>query len=305
MRERKERREKICSIEEAVSHVKDGDTVGISGFILFHEPMALIRALIKRGVKDLTLVTLGGGVGADLLIGAGCVKRVISTYMGLQHFAPVAPNFRRMMEKGELEFWDYDFQHWHCALKAGGWNMPYLLTKAGLLTDLPKINPSLKEVEVDGEKWIAVPPIKLDVSLLHASKADPYGNVIYNATVFSERILARATKGPIIVSVEEIIPNDMIRAEPRFVTLCGGIIADYVVEIPYGSHPEEGQGYYMLDSDHIKEYVAAAQATRKGEDPEAFKRYLERYVYEPETHEDYLERIGGIKKLLKLRQSLY
>ncbi len=302
----KERREKICSIEDAISHIKDGDTIGLSGLILFHEPMALIRALIKRGVKDLTIVTLGSSMGADLLIGAGCVKRVVSTYLGFQHFAPISPNFRSKIEKGEgLEFWDYDFQHWHCALKAGGWNMPYLLTKAGLLTDLPKINPSLKEVEVDGEKWIAVPPITLDASLLYASKSDPYGNVIYNATVFSERILARATKGPIIVSVEEIVPNDMVRAEPRLVILCGGIIADYVVEVPYGAHPEEGQGYYMLDSDHIKEYIAAAQATRKGEDPDAFKRYLDKYVYTPESNEEYLERIGGIKKLLKLKQPIY
>src|SRR3972149_746753 len=90
----KERREKICSIDEAISHIKDGDTIGLSGLILFHEPMALIRALIKRGVKDLTIVTLGSSIGADLLIGAGCVKKVVSTYMGFQHFSPVAPNFR-------------------------------------------------------------------------------------------------------------------------------------------------------------------------------------------------------------------
>ena len=299
-----ERKERIVSIEEAVSYVKDGDTLGIGGFILFHEPIALIRALIKRGVKDLTVVSLGGGVGVDMLIGAGCVKKVVTTYLGMQHYAPIAPCFRKAFSEGKIEFWECDFQHWHCAMKAAGWNMPYLLTKQGVGTDLPKYNKDLKEVEINGQKWIAVPPIPIDVSFLHVSQADPYGNAIFKASVFSERILARATRRKIIISAEEIVPNDFMRKDPRVVILACLIAGDCVVEIPYGAHPDEAQGYYMHDSEHIKEYVAAATATRTGEDPDAFRRYLDKYVYGPKNMAEYLELVGGAEKMLKLRQSL-
>ena len=298
------RKERIVSIEEAVSHVKDGDTLGLGGFILFHEPIALIRALIKRGVKDLTVVSLGGGVGADMLVGAGCVKKVVSTYMGMQHYAPMAPCFRKAINEGKVEFWECDFQHWHCAMKAAGWNMPYLLTKQGVGTDLPKYNKDLKEIEVNGQKWIAVSPIPIDVSFLHVSQADPFGNAIFKASVFSERILARATRGKIILSAEEIVPNDFMRREPRAVILACLIAGEYVVETPFGAHPEEAQGYYMHDSEHVKEYVTAAIATRTGEDPDAFKRYLNKYVYGPKNISEYMELVGGAKKMLKLRQSL-
>lgn len=300
-----ERSSRVIDIEKAVSMVKDGDTVGLSGFILFHEPMALIRALIRRGVKDLTVVSLGGGVGLDMLIGAGCVKKVITTYLGLQHYAPIAPNYRRAMEqKWDFTFWECDFQHWHCGMKAAGWNQPYMLTKQGVGTDLPKYNKDLTEIEVNGQKWIAVPPIPIDVALLHASQADPYGNVIYKASVFGERIIARATKGPIIVSCEELVPNKVMNREPRIVILSGLVAADYVVDAPYGAHPEEAQGYYMHDREAVREYVAAAEATRLGEDPDAFKRYLDKYVYGTANETEYLELIGGISKLSKLKQSM-
>lgn len=300
-----ERKERISTIEEALENVKDGMCIGLSGLPLCQEPFAMIRALIRKGVKDLTVVALAGGMGIDLMIGAGCVKKVVSTNMAIQNYAPIAPNFRRVIEEGkDLEFWESDHQHWHLALKAAGWGIPMIYTKAGVGTDLPKVNPDLKLVEIDGEPYIAVPPIGVDVCLFHASQADPYGNVIYKGGVFWEYVLARACKGPIIVTVEEIVPNDFMVAEPRIVVLSAGVAADYVIEMPYGAHPDEGQAYYMHDGEHVMEYVAAAEKTRKKEDPSAFQRYLEKYIYGPKNHEEYLERIGGIRRLLELRQSL-
>ncbi len=130
-----QRDERIVSIEEAVSVVKDGDVVGLSGSVLFNQPSALARALIRRGVKDLTIVMLTGGMVSDMLIGAGCVKKVVTTYMAMQDYAPICPNFQRKYMAGEVEFWECDFQHFHCTIKAAQWGMPYLLTKAGVGTD--------------------------------------------------------------------------------------------------------------------------------------------------------------------------
>ncbi len=176
--------------------------------------------------------------------------------------------------------------------------MPYLLTKAGVGTDITRINPDLKEMEVNGEKWIAVPPINIDVALLYAHKVDPYGNAIYNGNVFAEWIIANATRGPVIVSAEEIVPNEYMRRDPRVVVLGGPWRADYVVDLPYGAHPDEGQGYYMHDEKHVREYVTMAKS------PETFTKYLDKYVYGPKTQAEYLEAIGGITRLLELRQSM-
>lgn len=298
------REERIVSLEEAISQVKDGDRVGLSGSVLFHQPVALTRALIRRGVKDLTLVMLCGGIASDMLIGAGCVKKVVATMMGMQEYAPVLPFFRDKFLKGEIEYWECDFQQWHCSMKAAQWGMPCLYTKAGLGTDITKINPDLKEVELNGQKWIAVPPNPIDVALIYAHKVDPYGNAIYNGMFFAEHILASAARRAIIISAEEIVPNEVMRRDPRVVILGGPWRGDYVVEIPYGAHPDEGHGYYMHDGKHIREYVAAARATVSGENPRAFQRYLDKYVYAPKTQAEYLEAVGGITRLLDLRQSM-
>lgn len=293
-----QRDERIVSIEEAVSVIQDGDVVGLSGSVLFNQPAALARAVIRRGLKDLTLVMLTGGLVSDMLIGAGCVKKVVSTYMGIQDYAPICPNFQRAYMEGKLHYWECDFQHFHCTVKGAQWGMPYLLTKAGVGTDICKINPQLEEIEVDGTKWIKVPPTPIDVSLIYASKVDPYGNCIYEGSVFAEFILANATKRAIIVQAEEIVPNEYMRRDPRVVILGGPTRADYVVDVPYGAHPDEGPKYYAHDSQHVREYVKAAKS------PETFKAYLDKYVYGCRTQAEYLEAVGGITKLLTLRQSM-
>jgi glutaconate CoA-transferase subunit A len=292
------RDERIVSIEEAVSVVKDGDVVGLSGSVLFNQPSALARALIRRGVKDLTLVMLTGGMVSDMLIGAGCVKKVVTTYMAMQDYAPICPNFQRKYMAGEVAFWECDFQHFHCTIKAAQWGMPYLLTKAGIGTDICKINPDLEEIEANGEMWVKVPPTPLDVSLIYASKVDPYGNCIYEGSVFAEFILANATKRAIIVQADEIVPNDVMRSDPRVVILGGPTRADYVVDVPYGAHPDEGPKYYAHDKEICMEYVKAAKSD------DTFKAWLDKYVYGPKTQAEYLEVCGGITKLLTLRQSM-
>jgi glutaconate CoA-transferase subunit A len=171
-----------------------------------------------------------------------------------------------------------------------------MLWKGGIGSDLLKVNPELKQEEVGGEKWVRVPPIELDIAILHAGRADLYGNVQHMGGVFSDKILAKAARKAVIVSVEQIIPNELIRADPRLTTITDA----YIVKLPYGSHPCANHGYYMFDEEHLEEYVRAAEKTRKGTEPEAFRKYLDNYVFRPDSHEDYLERAGGIRKLLKL-----
>ncbi len=298
------RTERIVSIEEAVAVVKDGDTIGISGTGAQQEPMPLMRELLRRGVKDLTIIAMGAGMGIDMLIGAGRVKKVAACYMGMQALRPILYMFRDKLIKGELEFWECDFQHFDCALKCAHWAMPYMYTKAGLGTDITLVNTDLKEVEIDGEKWIQVPPFPVDVAFVYGHKVDPYGNVILNSSDIAERMVAEAASRAIIVCAEEIVPVEYTRRDPRVVVLGGPLRADYVVDTPWGAHPGESQGCYVADVKHVNEYLDAAEATITGENPQAFQRYLDKYVYGPKDHIEYLETIGGVRRLVELRQSM-
>ena len=299
------RTERIVSAEEAVSVIEDGDTIGIANIGGSQEPMILIRALLRRNPppKDLILIGIGAGQGTDMLIGAGLVKRIVFCYMGMQSIRPILYMFRDAVIKGKLEYWEVDFQHMDIHLKCEHWGMPCMYTKAGLGTDIVQCNPKLKEVEIDGEKWIRADPIPVDVALVYVHQSDPYGNCILNTSYISELFVAEAAKKAIIVAAETIIPNEFIRRDPRLVVLGGPVRVDYVVEAPWGAHPCESGGVYVMDEEHVIEYNDAARATITGEDPQAFQKYMDKYVYGPKTQAEYLEAIGGITKLLDLRQS--
>jgi glutaconate CoA-transferase subunit A len=291
------RKEYLVSVEDAVSMINDGDTIGLGGLVLTNTPMAMVRAIIKKGLKNLTVVSgASSGLETDMLIGAGCVKKVVTSYVGLERFCPIGPNYRQALEKGLIQLWECDEGIWHAALKAACYGLPYILWKGGIGSDLLKANPDLEEEEIRGEKWVRVPPIAIDIAILQAGRADIYGNVQHMGGVFSDKILARAARKAVIVSVEQIIPNELIRADPRLTTITDA----YIVKLPYGAHPCANHGYYMYDEEHLAEYVQAAEQTRKGTDPSAFQKYLDNYILTISSHEDYLEKIGGIKRLLKL-----
>ena len=87
--------------KEAASCIEDGMIVSIGGFLQSSHPMAIIRQIIKRGVKNLTIMpAVCSSLDADLLIGAGCVKKIITAYCGAEDYAPICPMFRAFAEQG-------------------------------------------------------------------------------------------------------------------------------------------------------------------------------------------------------------
>ncbi|MBI3949770.1 MAG: CoA transferase subunit A [Acidobacteria bacterium] len=273
-------------------------TIAIGGFINSSHPMAIVRQIIKRGVKDLTVVgAASGGLDLDLLIGAGCVKELVTTYMGGEHYCPVAPFFRIAVQRGELKIWECDEGMFYCALRAAAQRLPFTPWKAGIGTSFPEINPDIKVFNdpINNEPLLAIPAIKPDIAIIYAAHADPYGNVQHIGTGFGDRAMWRAADKT-IVQVEKIIPNEEVRKNPLATSLHG---VDAIVRAPYGSHPFAGPGYYVEDGDHIREYVGVANTYAKKGDRGPFEAYLKKYVYQPETHADYLEAIG-IKRLISL-----
>lgn len=287
-----ERQQRIVDEVTAASWVQDGMTIAVGS----PAPMALLRQIIRRGVKNLTVID--SGVTLDLLIAAGCVRKVVSYYAGGGFGVPVAPAFRRAVERGEIEVWECEEGILTTGLQAAAQALPFLPWRGGVGTSLPEVNRALKVIQdpIRGETLIAVPPIKPDVALLHAATADAYGNVQHcGGPGWIDLFLYRAADRT-IVQVEKIIPNEEIRANPWATTIAG---ADAVVRGPYGAHPFYSRGYYVQDNTHLRQYLEASTTAAQGNRPEALTQYLNTYCREPATLGDYLERVG-IKRLLEL-----
>lgn len=288
-----ERRERIIDEAEAVKWIEDGMTIAIGQ----PAPMAMVRAIIRRGLKNLTVVD--SGFSLDMLIAAGCVRRVVSYYAGGGFGNPVTPSFRRAAERGEIEVWECEEGILCAGLQAAAQSLPFLPWRGGVGTSLPEVNRDLKVFNdpISGETLIAVPPIKPDVTILHAATADAYGNVQHVGgpgwiDLFMYRACDRA-----IVQVEKIISNEEIRADPWKTTIAA---ADAIVRAPFGAHPFYSRGYYVQDNEHLKEYNGAA-GDAAGGDAKALNAYFDKYCRGPADNVEYLGRIG-IRRLLSLNE---
>jgi glutaconate CoA-transferase, subunit A len=299
----RERSDVVASVEEVSAQIQNGQTVIVGGFGTVNHPMALIRQAIKNGVRDLTVIgSATAGLEVDLLIGAGCVRKVIAPYVGAEMLAPVGNCFRRAAERGEIEVWECSEYILYSALFAAASNLGFMAWRGGIGTSIPALNSDLVEFAdpIRGEaggKYLAVPAISADWALIHVGRADKYGNGQHMGPYFGDRWIARAADR-IVCQAEQIVDNDVIRRSPFMTSMpC----SDLVVEAAYGSHPYAAHGFYGEDVAHLREYVEASKAYREGNDA-LLKAYLDRYVFGPKDHIDYLERVG-LRRLLSLRQS--
>ncbi len=288
------RTERLIEETAAVARVESGMTLAIGE----PAPAALIRQIIRRGIRDLTVV--GSGLALDLLIAGGCVRKTISYYAGGGVRVAVAPMFRRAAERGEINVWECDEGILTSGLEAAGKGLPFMPWRGGVGTSLPEINPDLKLFQdpIRGETLLAVPAIKVDVALLHASLADVYGNVQHRGGPGWIDLFLQRAATYCIVQVEKIVPNEQIRADPWATTIGR---ADAVVRLPWGAHPWYSRGWYIQDTPWLSQYVSAATAAADRDEPAALQSLLTEYCRQPQSHAEYLARIG-LPRLLALHE---
>lgn len=295
-----ERRSRVVDEAAAAAELADGMTIGIGGFINHGHPMALVRSIVRRGLRNLTVVgAASSGLELDMLIAAGCVRTVVAPYIGAEGLAPVGPAFRRAAQEGEIETFELDEAHYYAGLRAAAQNLPFNPWKAGVGTSYPHVNPALKEFRdpLTDELLLAVPAIALDVALLHAAVSDHFGNAQHNGHGYGDRAIAAAADR-IVVQVEQLVSNERIRANPAATSVAG---ADVVLRAPFGAHPFSSGGFYPPDLEHIREYVAAADDWLRTGSRGRIDDYLGRYLLEPADHVAYLERVG-IRQVLALSE---
>lgn len=288
---------KLRSLSEAASLIGSGSRIHIGGMAVHNHPMAFVSELIRQGTTDLTIVSHVSAGDVDMLIGAGRVKRLEFSYVGLEEFG-TAPCFRRAIQHGQIELAEYSepvaFERFACSARG----MPFFTTREMIGTDLQRVNTDIKQIRdpFGSGTYHAISAAEPEWVIIHAPAGDKYGNVLF----FPNRqlpedldITATRSSSNVIVTVEQIVAHERVRQLP-YLNLVPRFRTTAIVEVPYGAHPYSCLHIYDQDREHLAHYAAVARTV------EGFSNYLSRYIYSVETHDQYLERIGAAR-LAKLR----
>jgi len=237
--------EKI-DLSEIKNIIKSNSTIAIGGFTINRKPIAIIREISKSNVDNLSLYTLAGSLDVDLLIEKSKVEKVSAAYVGYEGLG-ISPTTRKAVESGEIIFEDLTEILYYSRLKAGALGVDFIPTKSLIDSDILKINSACKKIEdpFTGETVCAISSIHPDFCIIHAQKADKFGNILIDEPDFSEKEMSQASKIKIF-SVEEIG-----ELKPSEVTIPAEFV-DYVVVAEDGASPTGCKNYYPVD---IKEIV--------------------------------------------------
>jgi glutaconate CoA-transferase subunit A len=275
------------TVEEAVAEVTDGMTIGIGGWGSRRKPMAFVRALVRKGVKDLTVVSYGGP-DVGVLCATGQLKKVVYGFVSLDSI-PLEPHFRKARQAGTIEAVELDEGMFLLGLRAAAQRLPFLPTRAGLGSDVLKINPHLKTVKspyADGEELVAVPALSLDVAFVHQNRADARGNgqALGRDPYFDHLFCMSAKKA--FMSCEKIVPTgELVSGGPLQSLLINRMMVQGVVEAPGGAHFTECPPDYARDEAFQREYAKTAK------DDDAWKAFRAKYL--DVTEDDYQKAVAS------------
>jgi glutaconate CoA-transferase, subunit A len=267
------------SIDEVVAELRDGMTIGIGGWGPRRKPMALVRAILRSDLTDLTIVSWGGA-DVGLLLRAGKVRKLVYAFVSLDS-VPLEPNFQRARQAGTIpEVVELDEGMFQTGLKAAAERLPFLPMRAGLGSDVLVNNPHITTVTspydegVGHEELVAVPALRLDVALVHLNRADQHGNATYlGPDPYFDDLFAMAADRTYL-SVEQVVDTAGLTVDtPVQRLLLSRMLVTGVVETPNGAHFTTCTPDYERDERFQKAYAAAAGGT--DEDWAAFEeRFL-------------------------------
>jgi glutaconate CoA-transferase subunit A len=290
--------EKLYTLAEAVARIENRDVVALQNMATQAAPMALVRELIRQEKRGLSLVVLVGGIAVDWLAAAGAIDRLIGAAVSMEQFG-LCQQYRKAVERGEVRVEELSESLLNARLGAGARNLPFLPSRGAIGSDLIALNPDNLQMLDDpfgGLPVVACRALVPDVALIHAHRADRFGNIQYEPTVLwpDIGIMPKAAKR-VIVTAEEIVDSEVLRRHPER-TILPGFMVDAVVEVPFGAHPTSFFPYYGYDSRFHREWTAVSR------DDTAARQFLESYVLTPGSQADYLAAVGGEPCLDRIRK---
>lgn len=277
-------RDKVMDEHEAVKRfIKDGDYIGVELYGTVRCPMSIVRELVRQGKKHLRFAGQGL-LEIDFPVAAGLVDAMDLTYVGYEVLG-LSNILRRAAESGRVKLVEWSNAAMAWRFKAAAMGVPFIPVRSMLGTDTLKYS-SAKVVKdpFTGIPVTLLPALILDVGIIHVHRADRYGNAQIDGISGFAFEMARASKR-LIISTEELISTEEIQRYPER-TIIPWFLVDAVVVAPFGSHPGEMCYCYERDQEHLLEFLKAAETE------ETTQQYLQKYVYGPKTHQEYLDLIG-------------
>jgi len=287
-------RDKVVSLEEATSFVRDGDSVGIGGSTMSRTPMGMVWALVRAGRKHLTCSRSIVSSDGDLLFASGICDRIVRSWFSQGILWGVSKVMRHHVESGKARYDEWSHMAMGMRFRAGAMGVPFMPIRSMLGSDVRKQRPEAKEIDCPftGEKLLLVPALNPDVALIHVQRCDAYGNAQIDGLQFMDIDLAMAAN-KVILTTERIISNDQIRRAPDQ-TKIPFFAVDAVVELPFGCAPHECYGVYEPMLRHMEYYVGLVN----GDPVKGMRDYMDRFVYGPKSWSEFLALIG-IEELLE------
>jgi len=244
---------KVMSAKDAIArYINDGDELIIGNYTV-GTCTELVYEICRQGKKGFTIFSQSGILDVDVLVNAGSVDRLVSTYVMRSGGKKGGGAVERALQAGTLEIEDYTNFNYNARLMAGMHGFTFIPVLEGVMaTDLFRKRGFMGEDKyrvIDcpytGKKILTVPAANPDVCIIHVQRADKYGNAQYWGSMGSVAAAALCSK-KIIVSCEEIVEHDIIQASPHF-TIIPAFRVNAVVEVPWGAHPTEVLGHYNQD----------------------------------------------------------
>lgn len=288
---------KVASMKEAVDLIPNGAHLALSGFAITRSPVAFVHEMIRQGKKDLTLSQCIGAFETDLLVGAGAVKCLNYGGGSLDRPGPLF-NVNRAIEQRSVEVNEYSNLALCMRFLAGSLGIPYIPSQTILGSDILKNLLANKGDEIKtgecpftGSKVVMLKALQPDYAVVHVPKADKRGNAIIYGPRWDQEAAMASDK--IIIITDELISDELTPYCAQEVVIPSPRVKMVVVQ-PYGAHPTSVYEKYDYDRAHIEEYVSYAST------PEGMKEYLDKYVYSVKNFDEYLELIGGLKRITEL-----
>jgi glutaconate CoA-transferase subunit A len=280
---------KVKSMRDAVAaNVHDGDVVAIEGFthlICF----AAGHEIIRQRKRDLTLARLTPDLIYDQMVAAGVARKLVFSWLGNPGVGGLHAIRRRVedADPAPLELEEYSHFGMVGRYTAGASNLPFFPLRSYFETDLPKANPLIRPIKspYGDETVYAVPPLKPDVTVVHAQRADADGNTQMWGLLGCQKEAAFAAERVIVV-VEELVDEAVIRADPNR-TVFPGLIVDAVVVEPFGAHPSYVQGAYDRDNRFYRDWDAIAREAA------TTQAWLDEWVYGVSGRSEYVDKLGA------------
>ncbi|TFB43639.1 CoA transferase subunit A [Pseudomonas sp. F01002] len=287
--------DKRMTTAEMVGQLRDGMTIGIGGWGPRRKPMALVREILRSDLKDLTVVAYGGA-DVGMLCAAGKIRKLVFAFVSLD-FIPLEPYFRKARQEAALEVMEIDEGMLLLGLRAAAMNVPFIPTAVGLGTDVLRHNRQIKLIAspyADGKDWVAMPALKLDAALIHVDRADARGVCqISGPDHYMDDLFVRAATHS-YVTCDELVDSEHFHADAGHANqvFWERNLTTAVAHAPGGAHPSSCAPLYGFDVAHFKAYNASAQAI------DGWQAYVQDYV--DCTHEQYLDKVGGLDAIRQL-----